>query len=56
MGSNAMLRTKTHLEKRDIEKISKNNRIDNVSKKHKNVDGFLTIKKLKTTTNGFEDE
>ena len=56
MGSSAVLRTKTHLEKSEIEKISKNSNIDNVFKKQKNVDGFLTIKELKTTTNGLVDE
>lgn len=56
MGSSAVLRTKTHLEKSEIEKISKNSNIDNVFKKEKNVDGFLTIKELKTTTNGLVDE
>ena len=56
MGSSAVLRTKTHLEKSEIEKISQNSNIDNVFKKQKNVDGFLTIKELKATTNGLVDE
>ena len=57
MGSSAVLRTKTHLEKKDIEKIlNKNSHIENVFAKAKNVDGYLTIKELKTTTNGLVDE
>ena len=56
MGSSAVLRTKTHLEKKEIEKISKNSNIENLFQKAKNVDGVLTIKELKNTTNGLVDE
>ena len=53
MGSSAVLRSKTHLEKSEIDRISsKNNYINAVFTRAKNVDGFLTIKELNTITNG----
>ena len=53
MGSSAVLRSTTHLEKSEIEKLSsKNKYINAVFSREKNVDGFLTIKELNNITNG----
>ena len=53
MGSSAVLRSTTYLEKSEIEKISsKNKYINAVFSREKNVDGFLTIKELNNITNG----
>ena len=53
MGSSAVLRSKTYLEKTEIEKISSTNRnINLVFTREKNVDGLLTIKELNNITNG----
>ena len=57
MGSSAVLRNKTHLEKTEIDKISsKNNYINAVFTRSKNVDGFLTMKELNMITNGLINE
>ena len=57
MGSSTSLRTKTHLEQSEVEKISTKNmylKFDfNIAK---NADGFLTIKELKILTNGLINE
>lgn len=57
MGSSAIYRTKTHLDKNEIDKLSsKNNYINAVFSKEKNVDDCLTIKELNTVTNGLISE
>ena len=53
MGSSAVLRSTTHLEKSEIEKLSSKNKYINAAfSREKNVDGFLTIKELNNITNG----
>ena len=53
MGSSAVLRNASHLEKSEIEQLSsKNKYINAVFSKEKNVDGYLTMKELNNITNG----
>ena len=53
MGASSVVRSRTYLEKTEIEKIcSKNKYINAVFPKVKNEDGFLTIKELNAITNG----
>ena len=57
MGSSSISRNKTYLEQTEINKlISKNKYIKPAFTRAKNVDGFLTIKELKSITNGLINE
>ena len=57
MGTSSALRSKTHLEKNEIFKIStKNNYINSAFARTKNEDGYLTIKELNIITNGLINE
>ena len=57
MGTSTISRNKTYLEQTEINKlISKNKYINPAFTRAKNVDGFLTIKELKSITNGLINE
>ena len=57
MGSSSVLRSKTYLDKNEIEEISGNNNyINKIFTESKNEDGYLTIKELNTITNGLINE
>ena len=57
MGTSAIYRTKTHLDKNEIDKIcSKNNYINTIFSKEKNDEDCLTIRELNIITNGLIKE